>query len=590
MKKKFLCLLLGALMLVSLLTSCSSAADSNELVEQTRLTQTLVMFLMCEEEVPEQTEYDIEDAINKITKAKFKTQLDLRFYTEENYYSELEKVIKAKEKEIKDKEKEEKQKRKWEKEMRESYKQMGLTWVAETTRAPETVQTEEETIVDPVYGIISYKYPEPEANQVDIFYLGGYDTYTKFVNEEWLARLNDEVNTSSKKLKEHMPEIYFNNMQDGGIFGIPTNSLVDEYTWMLLNKELMEDYFFTADSISSLTDEDLYSFLSNVYKYERDENNELKVLPVKGEIEPVNMYYWSYFDEETNMFTNRKSILGAAFNFNAGLGADITANSIFAIPSYVEQITAIKKFEFEGFHGTAADQNKTFAMSVMKGGYEIYQEYSDEYYVKMIEAPRADYDDVFSNMFCVNALEDNVARSMEIVTYIYTNETARNIIQYGVEGENYYIDDKDVLHRYNKSYMMDVNKTGNVFMAHPEEGLPGDYWNNGIIQNNDALIVPHFGFQIDLEEMDNLDTEKWKKADALTDSYMKRLDECKNMEELEAFLTAAKAELAKNEYVRFTRLTTDPTTDQDDTNDNDKMSIMGYYFKWRVDQGYQKVE
>ena len=125
MKKKFLCLFIGLIMVVSMLASCSSeATDLNEevLEETPRLTQTVVMYLMAEKEVPEKTENDIEDALNKLTKAKFKTQIDLRFFTEDEYYTKLEETIKAKEKENLKAEREELEARKKQKELRESCK------------------------------------------------------------------------------------------------------------------------------------------------------------------------------------------------------------------------------------------------------------------------------------------------------------------------------------------------------------------------------------------------------------------------------------------------------------------------------------
>ena len=137
MKSKILCLFLCIMMLVSMLASCSKTETNlSEEVDENlaRTTQTVVMYLMSEEEVAEKTERDIEDALNKLTKSKFKTQVDLRFYTADEYYTQLEAVIKAKEKEILKAEREELQKRRKEKEIRESCKQAGISYIPETTK------------------------------------------------------------------------------------------------------------------------------------------------------------------------------------------------------------------------------------------------------------------------------------------------------------------------------------------------------------------------------------------------------------------------------------------------------------------------
>ena len=584
MKKKFLCLFIGLIMVVSMLASCSSeATDLNEevLEETPRLTQTVVMYLMAEKEVPEKTENDIEDALNKLTKAKFKTQIDLRFFTEDEYYTKLEETIKAKEKENLKAEREELEARKKQKELRESCKQAGIPYVPETTKAPSTVVTEEETLINEEYGIIEYKYPDAEDNQVDIFYLGGFDKYQDFIDNEWLARLNDEVNTSSKKLKEHIPAVYMDNITSAGIYGIPTNALIGEYTWMLLNKSLMENYFYTSDSITAALTEnnkDLYNFLNDVYTFERDENGELTTLPIKGEIQPTNMFYWSY-DENTESIVNTvPSILGQYCANNAKIGTNLGVYHIFNDNNYVSQLRMINSFRIAGFYGEEKDQDKPFAMTVIKGSYDVFTEYGDEYYIKMLEAPKADNSNLYTNMFCVNELENNTARSMEIVTYLNTNEVARNILQYGIEGENYYIDDNDVLHRYNDSYMMDVSKTGNIFMAHPEEGLPGDFWNNGISHNETVGITPVFGFGID--EDSNLDVESLRTILALKDEYMARLNACETLEEFDAFITEAKTEIPKHpSYVKV-------VSPRAPENDDDPYSLYYIYYTWLDENGF----
>ena len=183
MKKRLMCLLLGAIMLISvMLTGCGGNNASEEDIANaaSRETQTLVVYLMSEAPVDKKTEYAVEDALNSLTKSKFKTQLDLHFFTEDTYYTEVEKKLNAQEKEIKLAEKAEKDKKKYEKWLRESCKQAGISYIPVTTPRPDTAITEEETIYDEEYGIIRYKYPDPEENQLDIFYVGGYDKYNEY--------------------------------------------------------------------------------------------------------------------------------------------------------------------------------------------------------------------------------------------------------------------------------------------------------------------------------------------------------------------------------------------------------------------------
>ena len=99
MNKRIISLLLCAIMVLSvILTGCSkktddeAIADVNETASES--TMTLTMYLMAESEVDADQVAKIEEAVNKITKSKFKTRLVLRYFTEEEYTEALEEAIK----------------------------------------------------------------------------------------------------------------------------------------------------------------------------------------------------------------------------------------------------------------------------------------------------------------------------------------------------------------------------------------------------------------------------------------------------------------------------------------------------------------
>ena len=582
MKKRLICFMMGMLLLLSvMLTGCGDTGASEEDIaaDTTRDTQTLVVYLMSEADVDPATEYAVEEAINAKTKSKFKTQLDLRFFTEETYYTEVEAKLKAKEKEIKAAEKAAKDKKKYEKWLRESCKQAGVSYVPVTTPKVETVITEEATLVDKEYGIIKYVYPDPEPNQIDIFYVGGYDRYNEYMEEDWLAKLNEEIDTSSKKLKEHIPTLYMTNIRADGVFGIPTNSAIGEYTWMLLNKELMTKYChleqevdYLLDGDSSDMDEDLYNYLDDVNMYERD-----NYIPVYGDLEPANIYYWT-MNPETLRLTNNKSVIGVAYTQVADKGTPIFATNLFGLDKYTNQLKMIKRLELDGFMATEEElaSNKPFAMGVIKGGYDVYLQYAEDYYLKVVERPRAGEDDIYSDMICVNALEENVSRAMEIVTYINTQAEPRNIIQYGVEGENYYIEDGK-LRRFNNSYMMDVRKTGNVFMAHPEEGLPSDFWDQWVQQNESARSYPTFGFRVSWD--DNPDTERIVALEEMFDIYYSEYEACTTLEEVDELFARAKLEINENADYKFVK---DKEYYPEEGHEKDPVPLMKIYMDWLV--------
>ena len=105
MKKRLLCLALCALMIMSTLvfsgcTSSNSDTEAEVADEASRTTTTLNMYVMTEDKTdPEQAEA-VEAAFNKITKSRFKTQVNITFLTEAEYYEALEQAFVNKEEEV----------------------------------------------------------------------------------------------------------------------------------------------------------------------------------------------------------------------------------------------------------------------------------------------------------------------------------------------------------------------------------------------------------------------------------------------------------------------------------------------------------
>ena len=590
MKKKFLCLFLVMMMLVTVLASCSSNEDNlgEELEEnQARLTKTLVMYMMSEEKVATAVEVEIEEAINELTKAKFKTQIDLKFFTPDEYYKKLETAIKEQEKEYNKKKKEEQEVKDYNQYLKESCVAAGLPVVTVKPAATTAAATEDETIYNKEYGILEYKYPETTANQVNIFYLGGYEKYSEYVDNDWLEGLDSEVEYTSKKLKEHIPAVYMENLAAAGIYGIPNNSLIGNYKWLLLNKELMTKYIYEENAISNIdpiTDAQLGYFLKDVAAGERDANGNLLVRPIAGELEPTNMFYWSY-DENLDCLVNKPSILGTYCNNNAALGTELVVRSIFEDTKYTSQLTKIQEFKDAGYFAEDADSNLPFAMSIVEGSFDLKNKYEQEgYYVKMVEAPKVDNTQIYDNMFCISrfaslADTDNTKRCMEIITYIDTNEEIRNLLQYGIEDKHYTIDSEGVLNRIESAgYVMDINKTGNIFMAHPEDGMPADFWDQvGMDHCENLQINPTSGFVFD-SSVDG-DVDSFVRLIGKTNEYMEKLNNCKNLEELTAEINNIKAILkADSDYIKVTK-PLEPEIGQ-------AGSLAYLYQRWLIDNGY----
>ena len=84
MMKRIISLILCLIMLTACFAGCAQKTGDDKMQsvdqQQFEMAKTLSMYMICEKPVPAEQELALENAINSITKAKFKTALDLSFY------------------------------------------------------------------------------------------------------------------------------------------------------------------------------------------------------------------------------------------------------------------------------------------------------------------------------------------------------------------------------------------------------------------------------------------------------------------------------------------------------------------------------
>lgn len=486
MKRRLICLLLCLVMVLSLvLTACSKkttdeAADniSDAASEQAR---TLTMWIVSENKLSDETVKVVSEELNAITKAKFKTQLVVYFLTEDVYRSTLSNTIKNYE---------------------DSKKVDGVIMTEATEAADGTAEVTDatETLAN---GLTVIKYPDLVNNQVDIVYISGEDMYLDYINKGWLYALDAELTGGSKKIKEYISATLLSAVQlNGKTYAVPNNNVIGEYTYMLLNKELMQKYsqqgYVSLGKIDGFFNTYLYNFLLQIHQFERD------VVPVNASYEDcldLLGHYWSV-DPETQTMLDEFSLFGHHYTDIKSLSRGSVVlgyESLFSNPEFTEDYLKLNEFKFNGYFDET--EGKAAAVKFVKGDSTILKQYEDEYYSVVVEYPTASTDDIYSNMFGVCTYTRDLSRSMQIVTYLNTNAAFRNLLQYGVENVHYkMVSDeegtKTELVRLNNDYMMDIYATGNAFLAYPEPTMSQDIWENGKIQNRSSLVNPLLGFDI----------------------------------------------------------------------------------------------
>ncbi len=380
MNKKLICLTMSILMLLTcLLTGCTSKKTTDEdesAVDNS--AKTITMWLIAEDPVVEIKDGETEeeaiqrakdeqkkahDAVNEafaeITKAKFKTNVILKFCSEAEYYEKLEEAISKTQEDIEMADQAAKELRKYLKAHKGEKTNEELTndfykefpqyekYREEEEDDEDAPETEEETIKNE-YGIIEIKYPDEKENQVDIFYIGdvtdkknnaisGYDKYLQYYNAEWLSSLSEELSTSSKKLTDYIPPSLLNGVQiEGSVCAIPNNVPIGEYTYMFIDKELFDRYYHKIDSVETVMD--LSTFLNDVMQEngDLDPSDPNYIVPLNSTFEEcIKMlcWYWDlsytdqsvynmYYDEERDRYYVLKKEYEVTIEKEGETGAD----------------------------------------------------------------------------------------------------------------------------------------------------------------------------------------------------------------------------------------------------------------------------
>ena len=270
MKKKFFCILLSMLMISNmLLTGCALFNDKSgdtleaDIEESERVAMTLTLWVPTAEDTTPEAIKLVEEAINNITRGKFDTAIELHAVPQ----SEYQKAVDARLDEIAvmngglpEQDEEEGEPENVETTEEDAETAEGEETAEEESEIEETAEeTEyvEETYVNEI-GVTVIKYPEPAAGQFDIFLVQGYDNYMKYIENGLLQALNDELDTTSKVLKSHIYPTFLEGADKDGIYAIPNNHPIDDYKFLLINKELVDKYDYDIDKLNTMSDCEIF--------------------------------------------------------------------------------------------------------------------------------------------------------------------------------------------------------------------------------------------------------------------------------------------------------------------------------------------
>lgn len=490
----FLCL---ALLLTPMLSSCSSKEENveeNISSDASESAVTISLYLVSESRVSSATAAAISERVNAITNAKYKTKVVLKYLTRDEYRTTVENAI-------------------------HSYEiAKGITpgELDEDPEAEKTSPAQDETEINE-YGMSVIKYPDLEDNQVDVLYVFGEDFYRELLGKKRLYAMDSELVSSAGKIAEYTsPNLLSAVKENGATYAIPNNNAIGSYTYLLLDKSLMDATSFNAyvlnDSIDGFYHRDVYSCLSYFAK-------DSSVVAIDSDVigseldayalcENLLAYYWGV-DEALNV-TEDFSVFGHAYEEGDEIARGkiaLTWENLFGNESFVERYLKLQEMKFDGYFGDT--ENKKALLRFAVGDANLLDEYNArlpglsekeyegaDYYAIPIANPVATAEDLYSNLFAVCRYTKSLSRSMQIVTLLNTDVEFRNLIQYGVEGLHYKKLGENLVQPTSSDYRMDLSATGNEFIAYLTADMPQDLWEKGKVQNRNSEISPLLGFNL----------------------------------------------------------------------------------------------
>ncbi len=589
MKKRIFSLIMAAFMLMSVfMTSCSTTtatdgADDGEVIEEDDITarssETVVLTLTKKEGTTDEAIAAVQEAINRITMQRFKTQVILRFYDEDEYNEKIDELVAQIAIDESQKENEDESKKA---EQAESKRLAAIERLMDKDR-PEKKdegviklfnqefiprETEEVTTVEfyetdlNILGGSVQKYPAATESQLDIFLIMGMENLTKYVQDEkyatddepFLVAMDEWLALDSKELYQYInPTVLLGGKVGSSTYAIPTNrQIASEYKYLVLDKELVEKYGIDEAKIKTLTDSEMVRFLKQI------KANETDVAPMLAREEEAPGI--------VGLFPGEDTIFGTYVSNTAVAGFKAPPKNLLTAWQYTDHYIYMEQYERHGYFAENPTEDTRFGVAVMTGD-ESFPETMDEdkYIVKVLEKPIATSETTGEYMLGISKYSENPDRCMELITFLNTNTEFRNLLQYGIENENYKIDeDTGRLIRLNNDYMMDIYATGNAFIAYPEEDMELDVWEIAKTTNLSTVISPYLGFIFEnennvevIEAVKKLSEDMLKRVAEFVpeDERVKRLDEyakeitdrTADLAELNAQLTDIKSVYAKYE-------------------------------------------
>lgn len=495
--KRILSVLIALFMTLPMfLTGCQKQADDIDSETSIRQNITLNMYILTEEETDPEQAKAVQMALNEILLPDYKTTVKINYLTEDNYWSEIDKMeaeAKAYREELEAKEEAEK----------EAAKQANINGNKQETEEIDAEELEAE--IDAEYNeLIDQVFDQDdiilENPQLDIFLVNSPEKYKELIDDERIVAIDPYLTLNGKVLKSYIYPTFFTGAKLGTLstYGIPNNKVIGEYEYLVFNKELLDKYGYNSADMKTI--DSLANYLAVIAA------NEPGVVPLAHGAGPQFFEY--YGEDGSALGLTNSQIITSAFSERA----DETVRNHFK---------TIRRYKTAGYIPDNYVEGTKFAVDIRKGYADSPEIWSKnegtEYVCEIYKRPLAKTENTIDSVFVVSAQSRNPQRAVEVISYLTTDPKLVNTLQYGIQDTHYYYnrETEKVKINPNGGYFMDENYTGNQYIKYVLDGEENrlEAYKK---QNLDSLVSLYYGYVPELTLTDELIL---KEANAIAQGY-----------------------------------------------------------------------
>ena len=461
MKKGLLCILLMCVMLLPMLASCRQEADMTETE-----AEIYTLYMIVEENTKEEAVHEVELALNRTVFYRLGAIVKIVALHEDEYNDAVDEAIAQTEAYLLEKKNKSKNKK------NESTDASGES--SEETSDDETsklVKTGDWWLDELTAG----REIEIDHPQIDIFIAPGYDRYYELAFNGKLSALDEKLNNEAKALKSSIHSTLLTAAKvNKKTYGVPVNTAIGEYTYLIFDKELLDKYSVDPHTIRQLSDVKEYA---QVLK-----DNEPEVVPVMGPFPSADIDF--LIEDGFPAIVEDKYV--------------IPAYESSSVKNYLAMMARYRTLGFfENAEGKTADEARCAIRIETASLDSLKEKYGEEDYAfNLYSNPIATNENTIDNTICVSATvnSSNLTKVMQIVTAIYTDPDLMNLLTYGIKDMHYIVNERGQVERLNEDYMVNPEYFGNRFITSTLVDEDSGKWLKAIQQNQDARVSATLGY------------------------------------------------------------------------------------------------